>query len=165
MLIKYPMLSAQQVHDHLKEARSDLLGVCPRTMYNFVQKVRQEEGVAFESTPGRQFVMLPAAGPGAHGKGKLVTLPEHQHPGRSEACMTAEERLVGTMPDSFGPAGPSPQERDILLLAVPDGSMAKRGGIKSSHPREEAVAIPFRPRKHEYQILIVREDENIVPEV
>lgn len=37
--------------------------------------------------------------------------------------------------------------------------MAKRGKVKSSHAREEAVARPFRPRKYEYHILIVCEDE------
>lgn len=41
--------------------------------------------------------------------------------------------------------------------------MAKRGRIKSSHARDEAVARPFRPRKYEYHILIVCEDENTEP--
>lgn len=41
--------------------------------------------------------------------------------------------------------------------------MAKRGKVKSSHAREEAAARPFRPRKYEYHILIVCEDENTEP--
>lgn len=41
--------------------------------------------------------------------------------------------------------------------------MAKRGRIESSHVRDEAVTRPFRPRKYEYHILIVCEDENTEP--
>lgn len=41
--------------------------------------------------------------------------------------------------------------------------MAKRGKVKSSHAREETAARPFRPRKYEYHILIVCEDENTEP--
>lgn len=41
--------------------------------------------------------------------------------------------------------------------------MAKRGKVKSSHAREEDVARPFRPRKYEYHILIVCEEENTEP--
>ena len=41
--------------------------------------------------------------------------------------------------------------------------MAKRGKIKESHSGKEDIARPYRPRKYEYHILIVCEDENTEP--
>lgn len=41
--------------------------------------------------------------------------------------------------------------------------MAKRGKVNAIHAREEELARPLRPRKYEYHILIVCEDENTEP--
>jgi transposase len=49
MLIKQPFLSCAQVEDRLKEVHEDLPAVNSKTVYNFVEHIRREEGIAKES--------------------------------------------------------------------------------------------------------------------
>lgn len=60
LLESAPYLSAAQVEDRLKEAYSDLPAVSSKTVYNFVQTVRQEQNIPKhkEKLP-RQYEMLP----------------------------------------------------------------------------------------------------------
>jgi hypothetical protein len=62
LLEAHPYLSAAQVEDRLKEAHADLPAVHSKTVYNFVQMVRDRDGIAkgSEKAP-RQYEKLPEA--------------------------------------------------------------------------------------------------------
>lgn len=57
---------AAQMHDWLKECFSDFPKVAPRTVYNFVMKVRQEYNLPKLSLNDRQYQSLPETPPGKY---------------------------------------------------------------------------------------------------
>jgi transposase len=59
LLEKYPYLSAAQVEDRLKEAHPDHPVVHSKTIYNFVQNIRNEHGIKKCASEPRQYQKLP----------------------------------------------------------------------------------------------------------
>ena len=57
---------AAQMHDWLKECFPDFPRVSPRTVYNFVMKVRQDYNLPKQSQNERQYQSLPEAPPGKY---------------------------------------------------------------------------------------------------
>lgn len=57
---------AAQMHDWLKENFPDFPKVAPRTVYNFVMKVRQDYGLPKLSLSDRQYQSLPETPPGKY---------------------------------------------------------------------------------------------------
>lgn len=62
----FPETSSAQMHDWLKEAYSDFPVTSPRTVYNYVMKVRQDYGIAKISLNKRQYSAIPDAGAGQY---------------------------------------------------------------------------------------------------
>ncbi|MCF8302353.1 MAG: IS21 family transposase [Bacteroidales bacterium] len=58
MLAQAPYLSSAQVEDRLKEANDDLPQVHSKTVYNFVQSIRQEYGISKPVKAPRIFIKL-----------------------------------------------------------------------------------------------------------
>ena len=54
-----PFLSSMQVLDHLKEHFPDLPVVSEKTVYNYVMRIREEEGIPKQVEPTRQMHKLP----------------------------------------------------------------------------------------------------------
>ena len=62
----FPETSSAQMHDWLKEAYPDFPSITPRTVYNFVMKIRQDTGIAKISLNERQYGPIPDAEPGEY---------------------------------------------------------------------------------------------------
>ena len=58
-LTKYPFLSSAQIHDHLKEHFDDLPDASAKTVYNYVMRIREEEGISKVREKLRQTSKLP----------------------------------------------------------------------------------------------------------
>ncbi len=58
-LSQYQETPAAQMHDWLKENHSDFPKVSPKTVYNYVMKIRQEYGLPKISESERQYSALP----------------------------------------------------------------------------------------------------------
>ena len=54
-----PFLSSMQVLDHLKEHFPDFPVVSEKTVYNYVMRIREEEGIPKQGEPPRQMHKLP----------------------------------------------------------------------------------------------------------
>lgn len=63
-LTQYPETPAAQMHDWLKEHHPDFPDVSPKTVYNFVMKLRSEYGIPKETAKERQYKALPLSPPG-----------------------------------------------------------------------------------------------------
>ncbi len=59
MLERAPYLSSAQVEDRLKEQNENLPGVHSKTVYNFVQSIRKEYGIAKPDKTPRAYMKLP----------------------------------------------------------------------------------------------------------
>lgn len=59
LLANHPYLSAAQVEDRLKEEYPQLPVVHSKTVYNFVQNIRDEHGIKKCATEGRQYEKIP----------------------------------------------------------------------------------------------------------
>lgn len=60
LLRKYPFISAAQVHDRLREHYPDMKPVTPKTVFNFVRRLRLTHDIPKEDAgPGRQMCKLP----------------------------------------------------------------------------------------------------------
>lgn len=65
-LSQYQETPAAQMHDWLKENYSDFPKVSPKTVYNYVMKIRQEYGLPKISESERQYSALPETAPGEY---------------------------------------------------------------------------------------------------
>lgn len=65
-LSQYQETPAAQMHDWLKENHSDFPKVSPKTVYNYVMKIRQEYGLPKISESERQYSALPETAPGEY---------------------------------------------------------------------------------------------------
>ena len=62
----FPETSSAQMHDWLKEEYPDFPLITPRTVYNFVMKIRQDYGIAKVCPNERQYGPIPDAEPGEY---------------------------------------------------------------------------------------------------
>lgn len=62
----YPDTPAAQMHDWLKECHADLPKVAPKTVYNYVMKIRQEYNLPKVCENERQYAALPETAPGEY---------------------------------------------------------------------------------------------------
>ena len=65
-LKKYQDTPAAQMHDLLKEHYPDFPAVSPKTVYNYVMKIRQEHGLPVVSASERQYSCIPETAPGRY---------------------------------------------------------------------------------------------------
>lgn len=65
-LKKYQDTPAAQMHDLLKEHYPDFPAVSPKTVYNYVMKIRQEHGLPAVSASERQYSCIPETTPGRY---------------------------------------------------------------------------------------------------
>lgn len=65
-LRKYQDTPAAQMHDLLKEHYPDFPAVSPKTVYNYVMKIRQEHGLPAVSASERQYSCIPETAPGRY---------------------------------------------------------------------------------------------------
>lgn len=71
-LSQYQETPAAQMHDWLKENYSDFPKVSPKTVYNYVMKIRQEYGLPKISESERQYSALPETAPEEYAQEKCV---------------------------------------------------------------------------------------------
>ncbi len=65
-LQQFPETPAAQMHDWLKEHYSDFPPVSPRTVYNYVMKLRREYNVPKVTAKERQYASIPESPPGEY---------------------------------------------------------------------------------------------------
>lgn len=65
-LTKYPDTPAAQMHDWLKEHYPEFPKVSPKTVYNYVMKLRSDYNLPKVSEPNRQYRALPLTPPGEY---------------------------------------------------------------------------------------------------